>query len=152
MTRYRLSPSPAQEEVLRDHCRHARFVWNLAVEQRSWWRPGRKNAPGFAEHCHQLTQARAEHEWLAAGSVMVQQQALRDFSQAVANYFAGTHRQPTWRPGREPASGEHDPVRERHPDRTRAKRTGQGGVEPGNPRFGMGNPRSAAGAESPPAG
>ena len=97
MTRYRLSPSPAQEEVLRDHCRHARFVWNLAVEQQSWWRPGRKNAPGFAEHCHQLTQARAEHKWLTAGSVMVQQQALRDFSQAVANYFAGTHRQPTWR-------------------------------------------------------
>src|SRR5262249_531621 len=97
MTRYRLLPSPAQEEVLRDHCRHARFVWNLAVEQQSWWRPGRKSAPGFAEHCHQLTQARAEHEWLAAGRGMGQQQALRDFSQAVANYFAGTHRQPTWR-------------------------------------------------------
>jgi putative transposase len=44
-----------------------------------------------------LTQARAEHEWLAAGSVMVQQQALRDFSQAMANYFAGTHGKPTWR-------------------------------------------------------
>ena len=28
---------------------------------------------------------------------MVQQQALRDFSQAMANYFTGTHRQPTWR-------------------------------------------------------
>src|SRR5215831_6683351 len=90
MTRYRLSPSPAQEEILRDHCRHARFVWNLAVEQQSWWRPGRRSAPGFAEHCRQLTHARAEHDWLAAGSVVVQQQALRDFSQAMANYFAGT--------------------------------------------------------------
>jgi putative transposase len=83
--------------VLRDHCRHARFVWNLAVEQQSWWRPGRRSAPRFPEHCRQLTQARAEHEWLAAGSVMVQQQALRDFSQAMTNYFAGTHRRPTWR-------------------------------------------------------
>ena len=28
---------------------------------------------------------------------MVQQQALRDFAQAMANFFAGTHRQPSWR-------------------------------------------------------
>jgi transposase len=28
---------------------------------------------------------------------MVQQQALRDFNQAMQNYFAGTHRRPTWR-------------------------------------------------------
>jgi len=28
---------------------------------------------------------------------MVQQQALRDFDQAMTNYFAGTHRRPTWR-------------------------------------------------------
>ncbi|HEX7266831.1 MAG TPA: helix-turn-helix domain-containing protein [Streptosporangiaceae bacterium] len=97
MPRYRLLPSPAQALVLRGHCAHARFVWNLAVEQQSWWRPGRTNAPGWVEHCRQLTCARAEHAWLAAGSVMVQQQALRDFSQAMANYFHGTHRKPTWR-------------------------------------------------------
>jgi transposase len=34
------------------------------------------------EQCRQLTEARAEHPWLAAGSQMVQQQALRDFAQA----------------------------------------------------------------------
>jgi putative transposase len=67
------------------------------VEQQSWWRPGRKNAPGWAEQCRQLTQARAEHKWLAMGSVMVQQQALRDFAQAMANYFHSTHRKPSWR-------------------------------------------------------
>ena len=97
MSRYRLLPSSGQEEVLRGHCAHARFVWNLAVEQHSWWRPGRAAAPGWAEHCRQLTHARGEHAWLAAGSVMVQQQALRDFSQAMSNYFNGTHRKPTWR-------------------------------------------------------
>ena len=58
-------------------------------------RPG--HAPGWAEQCRQLSQARAEHEWLAAGSVIVQQQALRDFAQAVACYFTGTHRKPSWR-------------------------------------------------------
>src|SRR5271166_4994099 len=80
MSRYRLLPSPAQEAVLRDHCAHARFVWNLAVEQHSHWRPGRAGAPGYLEQCRQLTAARAEHPWLAAGSQMVQQQALRDFA------------------------------------------------------------------------
>jgi transposase len=97
MSRYRLAPTTAQETVLRDHCAHARFTWNLAVEQQSHWRHGRKSAPGYLEHCSQLTQARAEFSWLRAGSQMVQQQALRDFSQAMANFFAGTHRRPTWR-------------------------------------------------------
>jgi len=86
-----------QEEALRDHCKHARFVWNLAAEQQSWWRPGRRNAPGLVEQCRQLTQARGEHGWLATGSVMVQQQALRDYAQAMTNYFRGTHGKPSWR-------------------------------------------------------
>ena len=83
--------------MLREHCAHARFVWNLAVEQQSWWRPGRRSAPGYLEQCRQLTAARAEYPWLAAGSQTVQQQALRDFGQAMRNYFTGTHRKPTWR-------------------------------------------------------
>jgi putative transposase len=57
VSRFRLSPTPAQQVALVEHCRHARFVWNLAV----------------------------------------QQQALRDFAQAMQNFFAGTHRRPSWR-------------------------------------------------------
>jgi len=83
--------------VLRDHCAHARYVWNLAVEQQSWWRSGRASAPGYLEQCRQLTAVRAEHDWLRAGSQMVQQQALRDFDQAMVNFFAGTHGKPGWR-------------------------------------------------------
>jgi putative transposase len=99
MSRYRLLPTPAQEAVLREHCAQARYVWNLAVEQHQHWHPGRKGAPGYLEQCRQLTAARAEHPWLAAGSQMVQQQALRDFAQAMAAFFdprnpAG---RPTWR-------------------------------------------------------
>jgi len=97
MSRYRLAPTATQAAVLRDHCAHARFVWNLAVEQQSHWRPGRKSAPSYLEQCRQLTQARAGYDWLRHGSQMVQQQALRDFAQAMANFFAGTHRRPTWR-------------------------------------------------------
>ena len=97
MSRYRLVPSPAQQVVLRDHCGQARFGWNLAVEQHRHWRPGRTSAPGYLVQCRQLTQARGEYPWLAAGSQMVQQQALRDFARAMANYFGGTHGRPSWR-------------------------------------------------------
>jgi transposase len=97
MSRYRLMPTRVQEVALYGHCAHARFVWNLAVEQQSWWRPGRASPPGWVAQCRQLSEARAEHGWLAAGSVIVQQQALRDFAQAMAGYFDSTHRKPTWR-------------------------------------------------------
>ena len=79
-----------------EHCRHARFVWNLAVEQQQHWQPGR-HAPGYNEQCAQLTSARAEYGWLATGSQTVQQQALRDFAQAMRNFFSRTHGRPTWR-------------------------------------------------------
>jgi putative transposase len=99
MSRYRLYPTPAQQAVLREHCGHARYVWNLAVEQHAHWQPGRASAPGYLEQCRQLTAARTAQPWLAAGSQMVQQQALRDFARAVAAFFdphnpAG---RPSWR-------------------------------------------------------
>jgi putative transposase len=99
MSRYRLLPTPAQEVVLRGHCAHARYVWNLAVEQHAHSRPGRPGGPGYLEQCRQLTQARAEHPWLAAGSQMVQQQALRDFARAMAAFFAPGNPagRPSWR-------------------------------------------------------
>ena len=97
MSRYRLLRTPAQEAVLREYCAHARYVWNLAVEQNAYWRPGRAGAPGYLEQCRQLTQARKEHPWLAVGSQTVQQQALRDFAQAMAAF--ADPRNPARRPG-----------------------------------------------------
>ena len=99
MSRYRLFPTPAQQAVLRDHCGHARYVWNLAVEQHGQWRPGRTGAPGYREQCAQLTAARAAHPWLAVGSQTVQQQALRDFGQAIAALFdpGNPAGRPSWR-------------------------------------------------------
>jgi transposase len=69
MSRYRLLPTPAQHAVLRDHCGHARYVWNLALEQHQHWHPGRTSAPGYLEQCRQLTAARAEHPWLRRARV-----------------------------------------------------------------------------------
>ncbi len=106
MGRFRLLPSLEQAAVLVEHCRHARFVWNLAAEQQRHWQPGRR-APGYNEQCAQLTEARAEYDWLKAGSQTVQQQALRDFAQAMRNFFHGTHRRPTWR-----KAGKHEGFRQ----------------------------------------
>jgi putative transposase len=99
MSRYRLLPAPAQQAILRSHCAHAWYVWDLAVEQHAHWHPGRRSAPGYLEQCRQLTAARAEYPWLAAGSQMVQQQALRDLAAAMAAFVdpANTARKPRWR-------------------------------------------------------
>ena len=99
MSRYRLRPTSAQQALLRKHCAHARYVWNLAVEQNSHWHPGRAAAPNYLEQCRQLTQARAENPWLADGPHTVQQQALRDYARAMTAFLdpqnpAG---RPTWR-------------------------------------------------------
>jgi putative transposase len=106
MSRYRVYPAPEQEAAMLRHCSDARYVWNLAVEQHAWWRPGRKSAPGYLEQSRQLTVARAASPWLARGSQTVQQQALRDFAQAMANFFDGTHDRPTWR-----KAGQHEGFR-----------------------------------------
>lgn len=78
------------------HCRDARLVWNLAVEQFNWGGRGR-SAPGSAERMRQLAEARREFEWLRGGSSSVQQQALRDFDWAVKEFVNRTRGRPTWR-------------------------------------------------------
>ncbi|TCO46005.1 transposase [Kribbella antiqua] len=89
-----------------EQCRHARYVWNLALEQWSMWTRDKAATPGYVEQARQLTEARAAFGWLRAGSQTVQQQALRDFDQAVRNFYAGTHRRPTWR-----KAGLHEGIR-----------------------------------------
>ncbi|HME80214.1 MAG TPA: transposase [Mycobacterium sp.] len=123
MCRSRLLPTREQAAALVGHCRHARFVWNLAVEQHHHWQPGRQ-APGYNEQCAQLTAARAEHDWLAAGSQTVQQQALRDFAQAMRNFFNGTHRRPKWRKAGKHEGFRHVGVKPRHIKRL-SRRYGQ---------------------------
>jgi len=103
--------------MLLQHCAHARYVWNLAWNLHQFGtletygkasrridRDGRqyihqkrrpvRSLPSYVEQSRMLTEARAEHEWLAAGSQNVQHQALRDFDQAMRNFYAGTHGRP----------------------------------------------------------
>ncbi|GAQ64971.1 RNA-guided endonuclease InsQ/TnpB family protein [Streptomyces scabiei] len=97
MSRFRMYPSRAQAERMLTHCAHARYVWNLAVEQHAHWRRWRKSAPGFAEQCRQLTEARRDNAWLGAGNADVQQQALKDFAKAKNARFTSGFGEPTWR-------------------------------------------------------
>lgn len=97
MPRFRMYPSPVQAERMLTHCAHARYVWNLAVEQHSHGRRWRRSAPGFAEQCRQLTEARRENEWLGSGNAGVQQQALKDFARAKNARFTSGFGEPTWR-------------------------------------------------------
>ncbi|WP_328779318.1 transposase [Streptomyces canus] len=97
MSRFRMYPTPQQEEQMLLHCAHARYVWNLAVEQHSHWHKGRKSAPGFAEQCKQLTEARRVSQWLGSGNADVQQQALKDFAKAKQARFTIGVGEPTWR-------------------------------------------------------
>jgi transposase len=90
-------PTHPQKAALLEQCGHARYVWNLALEQWSMWTRDMGPTPGFVEQARQLTEARAAFGWLRAGSQTVQQQALRDFDQARRYFYAGTHGRPTWR-------------------------------------------------------
>ncbi|WP_392963679.1 RNA-guided endonuclease InsQ/TnpB family protein [Streptomyces sp. LN245] len=97
MARFRMYPTSEQAGVMLGHCAHARYVWNLAVEQHAHWYRGRRAAPGFAEQCRQLTEARRENAWLGAGNADVQQQALKDFARARNARFTSGFGEPAWR-------------------------------------------------------
>ena len=94
--RYRMYPEPAEAERMVEWCAHARFVWNLGLEQRNYWRPGMRSISGYDQK-RDLTEARSVFDWLRAGPSVVQQQALLDLDQAFRNWWGGSHRRPTWR-------------------------------------------------------
>jgi putative transposase len=93
-----------------EHCRHARFVFNIGLEQRSMWRRDKHNRGTHPEYgaldaprvntsmqMRELAQLRGELDWLRAGSSSVQQAALRDLDRAFANFYAGRAKYPTFK-------------------------------------------------------
>ncbi|GAA3149373.1 hypothetical protein GCM10020255_028720 [Rhodococcus baikonurensis] len=90
----------AQLDVLVMHCDHARYVYNLGLEQRSWWTPSRRHFRqkiNYVSQAADLTEARREYDWLRAGSSVVQQGALRDLDRAFINFFARRAGYPTFK-------------------------------------------------------
>jgi putative transposase len=100
--RQRLYPTPGQLPGLVMHADHARFVWNLALEQRHMWRPdhrGRRPVITAGTQMKELAGLRGDLDWLRAGSSSVQQEALRDLDKAYRNWWTNPRhfRAPTWR-------------------------------------------------------
>lgn len=97
MARFRMYPTDEQAEHMLRYCGAARYVWNLCVEQDSHWRQGRSSPPGAADKSRQLTEARRASEWLRETPIVVQQQALNDYTKARAAFFTSGFGRPTWR-------------------------------------------------------
>lgn len=92
----RLYPTPEEEARLVEHCAHARHIWNWAL---SMMTHPCGPYPTWAMQSKLLTERRANTEWLAAGSVITHQQALRDLCQAWTNHWSNPSHfgRPTWR-------------------------------------------------------
>ena len=83
-----MEPTPEQAEWLAQVAGSCRYVFNLALEQRrDWWRPGRSFT--FASQCREVTNLRADVDWLKACPVHALQCALRDVDAAFQRFFAG---------------------------------------------------------------
>jgi len=95
--RERLYPSRESEPVLVRHCSDARYVYNLGLEQRSFWRRGMPSISVYDQK-RSLTEAR-QGTWLGEGSSVVQQQALFDLDRAFKNWWRNPSHfgRPTWR-------------------------------------------------------
>lgn len=90
----RLYPTEQQLVGFTNHAGQARFVYNIALEQRNMWHPGRRTRVGFKSQSKELTELRAAVDWLRAGSTVIQQGALRDLDRAFTNFFAGRAKYP----------------------------------------------------------
>ncbi|MEU1431802.1 transposase [Nocardia sp. NPDC005746] len=83
----RAYPSADLVEVLDMHLGHARYLYNLGLEQRGYHVKGQAFGLNAAQQQRELADARKEFEWLRAGSSSVQQAALRDLDRAFRNFF-----------------------------------------------------------------
>lgn len=85
---YRLDPTPEQEAFLARTAGACRALYNLALEQRMMWK--RERGPiTLKSQSRELTQLRAEIDWMKAAPVHALQSALKDLDRAFVNFFEG---------------------------------------------------------------
>lgn len=97
--KFRLYATDEQEALFGQFAGVCRLVYNLGLEQRrDWWRQYRDNTGvniSVVSQCRELTELRAEFDWIWAVSVDCEQCALRDLDRAFQNFFAGRADYPT---------------------------------------------------------
>lgn len=85
---YRLNPTPEQALAFAQWAGACRFIYNLALEQRrDWYRPGRNFS--YNQQQSELTQLRAEVDWLRAVPVHALQMAVRALDSGFQRFFSG---------------------------------------------------------------
>lgn len=99
--KFRLYETSEQRAAFVANAGAARFVYNLALDQRSNWHRQKRAATGssitFNSQDAELTALRAECEWLNELPRVCQTQALRDLDKAFQNFWSGSHRYPGFR-------------------------------------------------------
>lgn len=97
--RYRLYPTAAQENELRQVAGVTRLIYNLALEQREkFWRQYRAETGDsltFVSQGREVTALRAEFDFIRAAPSNALIQALRDLDRAYAAFFSGRASYPT---------------------------------------------------------
>lgn len=97
--KFRLYATAEQEAMFGQYAGVCRLVYNIALEQRrDWWRQFKANTGrsiSYPSQARELTMLRAEFDWIAAVSIICQQQALRDLDKAFSGFFAERAHYPT---------------------------------------------------------
>ena len=95
--RFRLDLDAFQESLCSRTAGLCRFLWNLALEQRSMaWAQGRHSV-SYQAQAGELGDLKTECPWLAQAPYHCLQQTLRDLDQAFQNFFAGRAGYPKFR-------------------------------------------------------
>jgi putative transposase len=113
--RFRLEPTPDQEEKLRQFAGARRFIWNWALQQRrEYHRQTGKSLPA-KELSARLTALKDQPEtaWLRELDSQLLQQVLADLQRAYTNFFERRAKYPRFK------SRKRDPARFRIPQRVR---------------------------------
>jgi putative transposase len=93
--KFKLYPTPEQEEKFSQFAGVCRLVYNLAIEQRQVW--GRSYKIRFYSQQSELTKLRSAYEWIAAVPQQCQTYVLRDVEVAFKKFFEGLSGYPKFR-------------------------------------------------------
>jgi putative transposase len=95
--RFRLDLDEGQEALCSRTAGICRFIWNLALEQRTLaWANGRHSV-GYHAQAKELSELKAYAPWIAEAPYHCLQQTLRDLDRAFQNFFEGRASYPTFR-------------------------------------------------------
>ncbi len=92
----RLYPNKAERAVLDAYFSHTRLVYNLAVEQQTFYNALRK-PPNAAQRSAQLPELKEAFPWLADTPAVALQQVLADFQAAMDKFFKKTGGRPRFK-------------------------------------------------------